>query len=145
MKMLLMILLVMGVMSTRAQSVSLTVISNEEGAPAELKKSELKQIFRGGKERWSNGKRIKIALMKPNTTSAKNMCKKVFDISSDDFANYWEEQAFAGKADRPVYFKNVADLQAYVAENQGAIGIIDQAQAASQGIIVVSIDGKKSF
>src|SRR5437868_6222117 len=131
-------------LSSHAQTVSLTVISNPDGAPAQLKKSELKTIFRGEKERWANGSRIKIALMKPNTPSGKNICKKVFDSNADDFAQYWEQQAFAGKVERPVYFKNAAELQAYVAENSGAIGITDQPMTGTN-VQVVAVDGKKNF
>ena len=141
---LLLLLLVLAGLTTRAQNVSLTVISNLEGAPAQLKKSELKVIFLGERERWNNGNKIRIAFMKPGTPSGKNICKKIYDMSADDFAHYWEEQAFAGKVERPVYFKNAADLQAYVADNPGAIGIIDQAPTASNTQVVL-IDGKRSF
>lgn len=131
-------------MNAHSQKTMLTVISNQEGAPAELKKSELKYIFLGEKERWGNGSRIKIALMKPGSISGKQMCKKIFDMSEDDFANYWEEQSFAGKLRKPAYFKNITELQTYVSENPGAIGFIDQTPITSN-IKIVLIDGKKSF
>jgi ABC-type phosphate transport system substrate-binding protein len=131
-------------MNSYAQGGTFTVISNQEGAPSQMKKSELRFIFLGEKERWNNGTKIKIALMKPNSPSGKIIAANILGMNSNDFAHYWEQQFFAGKGDLPVYFKNISDLQAYVASETGAIGIIDQTPTLTNTQVVL-IDGKKSF
>lgn len=130
--------------SSYAQADQLTVISNQKGSPAGMKKAELKSIFLGEQQRWRNGKKIVIALMKTNTPAGKNVCEKIYDMSGDEVKKYWLALVFQGKAEAPVFFNSVGDLQTFVAENPGAIGIIDQPQSAT-GIQVVLIDGKKSF
>jgi hypothetical protein len=131
-------------MPLQAQIPSLTVVSNPKGSPANMKQAELKSIFMGEKQRWRDGKKIVIALMKTNTAAGKNVCDKVYDMSGDELKKFWLALVFQGKSDAPVFFNTISELQAYVSENPGAIGIIDQAPSMT-GIQVVSIDGKKSF
>ncbi len=130
--------------SAHAQSATLTVVSNPKGSPANLKHAELKSIFLGEKQRWRDGKKIVIALMKTNTTAGKNVCDKIYDMSADELKKFWLALVFQGKADAPVFFNTVNELEAFVSENPGAIGITDQTPASSN-IQVVAIDGKKTF
>lgn len=133
-----------GEMDIHAQATQLTVVSNLKGSPGDMKQAELKSIFFGEKQRWKNGNKIVIALMKTNTPVGKNVCDKVYDMSGDEVKKFWLALVFQGKAEAPVFFNTISDLQTYVSENPGAIGIIDQAPSVT-GIQVVSIDGKKSF
>ena len=129
-------------MSARSQTEMLTVISNNKGAPAELKLSDLKSILLGEKQRWHNGNKISIALMKTSTPAGTNTCKKIYDMSSDELKKFWLAQVFEGKADAPAFFNTTSELESFVAENPGAIGIIDQPPASADTHIVL-IDGKK--
>ncbi len=128
----------------QAQTAQLTVVSNPKGSPTDMKKAELRSIFLGEQQRWRNGNKIVIALMKTNTTPGKNVCDKIYDMSGDEVKKFWLALVFQGKADAPVFFNTVNELLAYVSENAGSIGIIDQAPPTT-GIQVVSIDGKRSF
>lgn len=127
-----------------AQNETLTVISNEKGAPAALKMSELKSILMGEKQRWRNGNKITIALLKTNTPAGADICKKIYDMSSDDLKKYWLALVFEGKADAPAFFNTASEIENFVSENPGAIGIIDHPQTAADTHIVL-IDGKKTL
>jgi len=122
----------------------LTAIGNVSGAPADMKHSELKSVLMGETQRWKNGKRIVIALMKTTTPLGKTTSAKVYDMSGDELNKYWLALVFQGKAQAPVFFTSVSDLQNFVAENPGAIGIIDK-PVASSDVRAVTIDGKSSF
>jgi hypothetical protein len=138
-----MILLLYGVQAF-SQTQTLTVISNEKGAPAELKFTELKSIFKGEKQRWRDGNKITIALMKTNTPAGAYTCKKVYDMTGDDVKKYWLALVFQGKAEGPQFFNSVTELESFVADNPGAIGIIDQSQGSADAHVVL-IDGKKTL
>jgi hypothetical protein len=127
-----------------AQQTTLTAIGNVSGAPESMKQSELKAIMMGEKQRWKNGKRIIIALMKTNTALGKATSTKIYDMSGDELNKYWLSLVFQGKAQAPVFFTSVADLQNFVAQNPGAIGIIDKPVAGTE-VRSVMIDGKPSF
>lgn len=131
-------------LTARSQNEMLTVISNEKGAPAALKMSELKSILMGEKQRWHNGNKITIALMKTSTRAGAYTCKKIYDMSSDELKKFWLALVFEGKADAPAFFNTISEIQSFVAENPGAIGVIDQTLTTADTHIVL-IDGKKTL
>ncbi len=128
----------------RAQNETLIVISNNKGAPEELKMTELRSIMMGERQRWKDGNKIKIALMKTSTQTGISTCKKVYDMDGNDVKKFWLAKVFQGKADAPVFFNSEAELKAFVSENEGAIGIVE-IHIDNPDIRVVSIDGKKEF
>lgn len=125
-----------------AQSMPLTVISNPKGAPTELKEPELKAVLKGERQRWHSGYKIIIALMKTNTDVGKYTSEKVYAMSAEELKKYWLALVFQGKADAPVFFNSVNELETFVADNPGAIGIVNQEPPYS-GTQVVLIDGRK--
>lgn len=131
-------------LSGKAQQASLVVIGNTSGVPAEMKQSELKSVLKGETQRWKNGKRIIIALMKTNTPIGKTTSSKVYDMSGDELNKYWLSLVFQGKAQAPVFFTSVTELQNFVSQNPGAIGIIDK-PVASSDVKSITIDGKASL
>ena len=128
----------------RSQTETLMVISNDKGAPAELKMSDLKSILKGEKQRWHNGNKISIALMKTSTPGGAYTCQKIYDMSSDELKKFWLALVFEGKADAPEFFNTISEVQSFVAENPGAIGVIDQ-PPTTQDAHIVLIDGKKTL
>jgi hypothetical protein len=144
MKLLIIIFLMLTGGFTHAQNIMLSVISNHKGAPSEMKLSELKSIFMGEKQRWRNGNKIVIALMKTNTNAGKYTCEKIYDMSPNELKKFWLALVFQGKVDPPAFFDSVNELQAFVSENPGAIGVVDQLVHAS-GTQVVLIEGRKTF
>ncbi|MGC4035508.1 MAG: hypothetical protein QM764_06065 [Chitinophagaceae bacterium] len=130
--------------SARAQDNSLTVVANEKGAPSEIKLSELKSVLMGEKQRWSNGKKVVIALMKTSTPLGTVVSKKIYDMSGDEVKGFWLKISFAGKADAPKFCNTPEELLSYVSENEGAIGIVDK-PADTRDVKIVTVDGKKSF
>ena len=126
------------------QSISLTVISNQDGAPSEMKLTELKSILMGQDKRWNNGNKIILALMKTNTEIGKNICEKLYGMTGDELNKFWLALVFQGKTEPPNFFDSVGMLEKFVSKNPGAIGIIDQSPPVP-GVRVVLIDGQKSF
>jgi len=127
-----------------AQEPTLTVISNTTGAPSEMKMSELKSIMKGEKQRWSDGTKVHIALMKTTTPVGQSTCQKIYNMSGDKVKRFWLELSFAGNADAPTFCSTVEELVTFVSQNPGAIGILDKASSTA-GIKTTEIDGKNSF
>jgi hypothetical protein len=138
------VLLLLLSQAAHAQNETLTVISNEKGAPPQLKFTELRSILRGEKQRWRNGNKITIALMKTNTPTGAYTCKKIYDMSGDELKKFWLALVFEGRAEAPMFFNSVAEVESFVADNPGAIGIVDQ-PVTSADMHVVLIDGKRSL
>ena len=128
----------------KAQSSSLTVISNQNGSPSSLKFSELKSIFMGEQQRWKSGTKITIALMKTNTPAGKIASQKIYGMSSDELNKFWLALVFQGKAQAPNFFSSASELENFVAQNPGAIGILDKPIPDFE-IKAIMIDGQKTF
>ena len=143
-KVLLSILISLLVNAAYSQDINLLVIGNQKGAPSMMKFSELKSVFMGEKQRWPNGAKINIALMKTNNPVGKITSDRVYDMSSDELNKFWLALVFQGKADAPTFFNTPNELQAFVADNPGAIGVVEQV-LPGYNTTVVSIDGRKSF
>ncbi|HEV2833185.1 MAG TPA: hypothetical protein VGW31_14480 [Hanamia sp.] len=125
-----------------SQVSSLTVIGNQKGAPSSLKFSELKSIFMGEQQRWRGGAKITIALMKTNTPAGKSTSQVLYGMSPDELNKFWLALVFQGKAAAPYFFNSAAELETFVAQNPGAIGILDQVTANGQ-IKTILVEGKK--
>jgi hypothetical protein len=137
------LLVYMGIIAN-GQQTSLTVISNSKGAPTEMKMAELKSVLQGEKQRWSDGTKVSIVLMKTTTPVGISTCQKIYNMSGDEVKRFWLKLSFAGKADAPIFCNSIAELESIVSQNPGAIGILDNASAAS-GNKTIMIDGKNSF
>ncbi len=138
------ILLLLVAHLAQSQNAQLTVISNQKGAPAELKLEELRSIFMGEKQRWRNGTKVIIALMKPNTEIGRAISNKLYNMSSDEVNKFWLALVFQGKADSPVSFDSPEALENFVATNPGAIGIVQQSEVPADAQVTL-VDGKKAF
>ena len=139
----LLLFLLMG-LAAGAQHVALTVISNPKGAPTELKEPELKAVLKGERQRWRSGYKIVIALMKTNTDVGRYTSEKVYAMTADELKKYWLALVFQGKAEAPVFFNTTSELETFVAENPGAIGIVDEAPPSASTQVVL-VDGRRAL
>jgi hypothetical protein len=130
--------------SAQDNNMSLTVIANVKGAPAEMKMSSLKSILKGDQQRWDTGKVI-IVLMKTTTMIGKVVSKRIYNMSPDEVKGFWLKYSFSGKGDNPTFCNTIEELENFINENPGAIGILDKFVDNLPSIKMVTIDGKKSF
>lgn len=128
-------------MIVKSQDNGLVAVGNPTGTPSAMKSSELKAILMGETQRWKNGKRILIGLMKTNTAIGQATSAKIYDMSGDELNKFWLALVFQGKAAAPTFFNSESDLENFVAQNPGAIGIIDK-PLGNNDIKIITIDGK---
>ena len=96
----------------------------------------------GEQQRWRGGTKITIALMKTSTPAGKTTSEILYGMSPDELNKFWLALVFQGKAAAPNFFNSAAELEAFVAQNPGAIGILDQV-AANNEIKTVQVEGKR--
>ena len=75
--------------NAQSQTTTLVALGNQSGVPSAMKLSELKSVLMGEKQRWKNGNRILIALMKTNTALGKSTSEKIYDMTGDELNKYW--------------------------------------------------------
>lgn len=126
--------------SLQAQDSPLVVVGNKESVPSTMNAGQLKSILRGEKLRWNDGKQVVIALMKTNTPIGNETSKRIYNMTGNELNKYFLALVFQGKVKAPVFFNSASDLEAFVAQTPGAIGVLEKADEKSLQIIVV--DGK---
>ncbi|WP_022823099.1 hypothetical protein [Hymenobacter norwichensis] len=123
-----------------AQETSLVVIGNGKGVPSEMKLPQLKATLRGERLRWPDGSKVIIALLKSNTPIGTTTSRRLYNMSANELNKYWLALVFQGKADAPNFFTSEAELEEFVAQTNGAIGVMSHPPASGKTIL---IDGKK--
>lgn len=122
---------------------TISVIGNSKGVPTTMNFNEFKNVMKGEKQRWSDGTKIVIALMKTGTPVGQVSSKKIYNMSGDELNRFWLALVFQGKASAPTFFNSLSELEAFVAQTPGAIGIVKRAPSNESKL--VAIDGKKEF
>lgn len=131
------------IMAQDTQDTGLTVIGHEKGVPSEMEMAQLRSVLKGEKQRWNDGTKVVIALMKTNTPIGSNTSKKIYNMSENELNKYWLALVFQGKAEAPTFFNSESELEAYVSQTPGAIGVIGEGTGTSSKIITV--EGKEQI
>ncbi|MCJ7465743.1 MAG: hypothetical protein MUO53_03510 [Maribacter sp.] len=126
-----------------AQDDQLMVVANGASIPAEMDMAQLQSILKGEKLRWNDGTRVSIALMKTNTPIGMNTCDKLYNMSGNDLNKYFLALVFQGKVKAPTFFNTTSELEAYVAQTPGAIGVVPKAKDPL--LKIITIDGKQQI
>ena len=138
--------LILGVISTTtvtAQVTELAIVGNLESVPSEMTMALVKSVFRGERLRWVDGSKVKLALMKTNTPLGLATSEKLFNMSANELNKYYLALVFQGKIKAPSFFNSVNDLEEYVAQTPGAIGVVQS--TTDELLKVVLVDGNKQF
>ncbi len=131
-------------LSSIAQENNLVVIGNQTGVPGDIKMNELKAVFRGERQRWSDGTKVIIAMIKTTTPLGNAISEKIYSMNGDGVRGFWAGISFAGKFDPPNVFNTEAEVEAFVSQNPGAIAILDRV-TATPDIKTILVSGKKTF
>jgi len=123
--------------STKAQDTRLAVIANEQGVPEELDMNKVKKLFRGEQQRWQEGEKVKIALMKDAHPTGNHTASKLYDMSGNELKKYWLSLVFQGTTSAPEFFNSEENLVNYVKTTSGAIGIVSVDAAKDANTILV--------
>jgi hypothetical protein len=125
-----------------SQDSNLAIIANGKGVPPEMNLAQLKSTMRGEKLRWPDGSKVIIALLKSNTPIGATTSKKIYNMTPNELNKYWLALVFQGKADAPNFFPTESELEEFVSQTTGAIGVVAHPEADSK---VILIDGKKTL
>ena len=125
------------------QDMDLTIIGSNESVPDEMSLNLLRSVLLGEKQRWNDGKTIKIALMKTSTPVGLNTCKKIYDMTGNELNKYFLALVFQGKVKAPTFFNSQDELEKYIAHTPGAIGVGQK--ITDNQIKTVRVDGKSQI
>lgn len=127
----------------KAQDNKLVIVANGESVPNKMDMAQLQGILKGEKLRWDDGSKVSIALMKTNTPVGTSTCEKLYNMTGNELNKYFLALVFQGKVKAPTFFNSTSELEAYIAQTPGAIGVLPQPKDKLLKIIIV--DGKQQI
>ncbi len=122
---------------------NLTIIGSIESVPAELDMRQLQAVLKGEKMRWDDGVKVKIALMKTNTPVGTITSDKIYNMTGNELNKYFLALVFQGKVKAPAFFNSESELEAYISQTPGAIGVVQN--TGNDQVKIVVVDGKKQI
>jgi ABC-type phosphate transport system substrate-binding protein len=102
----------------------ITVITHVTNSVNNLKIKQLRSILKGEVTRWTDKKKIVLALMKSNTSTGTLIAEKVLNMSPNDMDQFYLAQVFQGNISAPKTFNTVEELKTFVSNTPGSIGVI---------------------
>ncbi len=130
--------------SVHAQETPLMVVGSQTGPPADISMNELKAVFHGERQRWGDGTKVVIAMIKSTSPLGNEISKKIYAMSGDEVRGFWARISFAGKFDPPNVFNTEAEVETFVSQNPGSIAILNKVNAIPE-VKTVLVGGKKTF
>lgn len=109
----------------------------------EISKTELTNIMLGEKQRWPDGTKVRLALLKPGSKGAEKITISIVNMNDHEFSKYWLAMIFQGTASAPKYFESNQALINYVKSTIGAIAICDESVIGEERLLL--IDGTSKF
>jgi len=118
---------------------TLLVIANTKGAPEQLDSNYMTSIFRGEIIRWSSSVKVTTALISPETELGAKIAQSIFHINKERIARYFRMLEYQGG--QYSLFNSATQLEEYISQTPGAIGMINRAPT-SPNVRIVSIQTK---
>jgi hypothetical protein len=137
-------ILMSAMISVHAQETPLVAIGSLTGVPSDISMNELKAVFHGERQRWPDGTKVVIAMIKSTSPLGNEISKKVYSMSGDEVRGFWARISFAGKFDPPNVFNTETEVETFISQNPGSIAILEKVNTMPE-VKTVLVGGKKTF
>ncbi len=104
---------------------SVKIIVNPEVEVSSLSQAELARIYLGKKTFWKSGSRISPSLLHEKSQLTKLFLEESVRKTVRQYRAYWKRRLFSGQGTAPKTFASSKQVANYVADNPGAIGVVD--------------------
>ncbi len=104
---------------------SITIIVNPDVEVSSLSQAELALIYLGKKTFWDSGARITPSLLTEKSPLTELFLKESVRKTVRQYRAYWKRRLFSGQGTAPKTFPSSKQVANYVADNPGAIGVVD--------------------
>jgi len=113
------------------------VVANESVDTTSLTQSELRQIFTGHKQYWSNGEKIHVVVLEDVHTLHKAFCRENLQMFPYQLSRLWDQLTYSGQGVTPTRVSSQEALLNMVENTAGAIGYADFKNVKDEQVIEV--------
>lgn len=112
-------------LSGAAAQDSVKIIVNPEVEVGTLSQADLARIYLGKKTFWDSGSRIAPSLLNEKSPLTEAFLEESVRKTVRQYRAYWKRHLFSGKGTAPKTFSSSRQVANFVADNPGAIGVVD--------------------
>ena len=128
--------------SRAAAEDSLAIVVNRSNPVDSLSFPELRKIFMGEQDHWSNGRRVTVVMLEPGKSERQAVLAQVYKMDEKDFNQYFLHSMFTGEVhSAPKALSSSAEVLKFVFNIPGAIGYL-KASEVNDSVKVVRIDSR---
>ena len=113
------------------------VVANESVDNTSLTQSELRQIFTGHKQYWSNGEKIHVVVLEDVHILHKTFCRENIQMFPYQLSRLWDQLTYSGQGVTPTRVSSQEALLNMVENTVGAIGYADISKVKDVQVIEV--------
>ena len=113
------------------------VVANESVDNTSLTQSELRQIFTGHKQYWSNGEKIHVVVLEDVHILHKTFCRENIQMFPYQLSRLWDQLTYSGQGVTPTRVSSQEALLKMVESTAGTIGYADIDKVKNEKIIEV--------
>ena len=121
---------------------SLAIVVNRSNPVDSLSFPELRKIFMGEQDHWSNGRRITVVMMEPGRVERQAVLAQIYKMDEKDFNQYFLHNMFTGELHAaPKALGSSTEVLKFVFNIPGAIGYLKPSEV-NDSVKVVRIDSR---
>ena len=121
---------------------SLAIVVNQSNPVDNLSLAELRKVFLGETNHWSDGRRITVVMLEAGKLERQAVLTQIYKMDEKDFNNYFLHGMFTGEIHAaPKTLATSAEVLKFVFNVPGAIGYL-KGPEADETVKVVRIDGR---
>lgn len=121
---------------------SLAFVVNRSNPVDSLSLPELRKIFLGEQDHWSNGRRITVVMLEPGKVERQAVLAQIYKMDEKDFNQYFLHNMFTGELHAaPKALGSSTDVLKFVFNIPGAIGYLKSSEV-NESVKVVRIDSR---
>lgn len=127
--------------AVRSDESHLAIIVNRANPLDDLSLSELRKIFRAGRSRWDNGRRITLVMQEKGQAERGAALRLIYGMTESEFNRYFLQVVFTGEVPAPPRtLSTPAGVRRFVFNVPGAIGYV-RAEDADETVKALRVDG----
>jgi ABC-type phosphate transport system substrate-binding protein len=128
--------------SRAATDDSLAIVVNRSNPVDSLSLPELRKIFMGEQDHWSNGRRITVVMLEPGKVERQAVLSQIYKMDEKDFNQYFLHNMFTGELHAaPKALGSSTEVLKFVFNIPGAIGYLKPSDV-NDSVKVVRIDSR---
>jgi ABC-type phosphate transport system substrate-binding protein len=115
------------------------VIVNAANPTSTLSKEDLARVYLKKMGSWKNGNSVTVVDQGPKSSVRADFSMAVLGRDVPTMKNYWQQSLFSGRGVPPIEQPSEAQVVAFVAANQGAIGYVSNDAQLPESVKTISV------